>query len=239
MAIAEQAGGAAHRENFLLASAYNRTAAELNDANVYLATEAERLGVSAAQVADVTRIKGTYDGVYENYRNPLTHTRGAQLAMEEAYKEASEFLNTLQQQIKNDANVTLNGDDFAMMHIHVDKPTRTRTPRPTAIPTLNLIGTRPRENHFFATYPDGEGQAHRRLPYRNHLRVRMAIMPPGSTEMPSTGDYSGVYDFGRADFTINSPPNTPSASIGYLLVSYVNFRGEAGPEGDPFKFTIV
>ena len=45
--VAEQGEGTSHSEQFVLVDGYNRLEAELPDAEIYLATEADRLCVSA------------------------------------------------------------------------------------------------------------------------------------------------------------------------------------------------
>lgn len=52
--------------------------------------------------------------------------------------------------------------------------------------------------------------AHRRLPYRNRLRVKAAYLPP-SAEPPTGDDYPITSESGRAAFTIVAPPETRAA----------------------------
>ena len=207
----------------------------------YLTTDtgsnATRLGIATETVTDLTTFQTDWNTKYATYKNPATHTSAAVEAVRVAYKLGQEKVRSIQRQVKN-AAVEKTADDYKSLSIHIDKETRTPVPRPTEAPSIVETKRSIGSNKFLVQVSSGEGQAHNRLPYRNHIRYRVALVEPGGVTPPPDGDYTGIHESGRAEFTVTAPPNTPKGTVGYIKACFVNNKGEAGPECPPYQYVI-
>ena len=197
---------------------------------------ATRLGIATEVVTDLTTYQTDWNTKYATYKDPATHTPAAVEAVRVAYKTGQEKVRSIQRQVKN-AAVEKTADDYKSLSIHIDKETKTRVPRPTEAPSIVETHRAIGSNKFLVQVSSGEGQAHNRLPLANHIRYRVAHQTPGA-EPPTDGDYTGIHESGRAEFTVPAPPNTPKGTVGYIKACFVNRRGEAGPECPPYEYVI-
>lgn len=197
-----------------------------------------RLGVSAAQMTALTTFKGDWDTKFADYKDPAKHTAAAVEAVRVAYKSGAEMVREIQQQVKKNASVEKTADDYKSLAIHIDKTTRTPVDRPAVAPLLSEIKIEPGSNKFLFSEPSGEGTSHKHLPYREHIRYRVAHVEPGGVIPPPDGDYSGIHESWRAEITVISPPSAMKGTHGFIRGCFVNDKGEAGPECAPLQFTV-
>ena len=225
-----------------VAQTYAQFDATLETMEEYLTTDtgsnATRLGVADSQVTALTTFQTDWTTKFNTYKNPATHTPAAVEAVRVAYKTGSEQVREIQQQVKNNNSVEKTADDYKSLSIHIDKETRTPVDRPAVAPLVLEIEIKPGSNKFRFSEPSGEGQAHKHLPYRTHLRYRIAHVAPGGETPPPDGDYTGIHESGRAEITVIAPPNLPKGTHGFIRGCFVNNKGEAGPECDPLEYVI-
>ncbi|MBE8189286.1 MAG: hypothetical protein HAW58_00065 [Candidatus Thioglobus sp.] len=236
----ESGGGVSHRENVLLSNQYNGFNALLSSIEAYLldTPNSIRLKVADTQLAEITAEKVTWDANYLKYLDPATHNRAVILETERLYKITYATISGLQQQVKNNAEVELIGDDYTQLGIHLDKTTRTPTPVETVAPNIVMVKASRLSNEFYTTYPDPEGNAHRRLPHRNNLLIKVAHVASSAEPPPAENDYDEVYQSGRSTFTLVAPIDTPLGTIGYVKACYSTFTGKMGPSSEAFQFVI-
>ena len=225
-----------HRETLRSAVRYAELNELLNNMNTWLADHAERLGVSGQQVAELKREAKTWSAIYAEYTNPNTRTRAVIMQIEEDYTRINTLVHTVQQQVKNNAKVTLTGDDHTAMGIHLDKPTRTRVPVQTVAPMVENFEMHHLQNRFRTSYPDSAGDFHRRLPAYNQLLHKVAYS--ATADEPADAAYDHISVSGRSSFTVISPPDTAVGTYGYVKCCYVNSRGETGPDSAPLQFMV-
>ncbi len=192
--------------------------------------------VPAAQLAEMTAAVA-FGAALATYSNPNTRTRAATAEVEAQYNSAKSVVEALQQQLKNNANITLTGEDHTALQIHIDKTTRTRVPVQTVAPLVEAYDIKHMETRFRTSYPDSAGDFHRRMPAYNSLLIKTAFAA-ADAPAPAAGDYNHITMSGRNRFTVTPPPNTAVGSHGYVKCCYVNSRGEAGPDSDTLKFLI-
>ena len=211
----------------------------ITHANAYLASNdnATRLMVPAAQLAELTAAAVAFGPALALYLNPVTRTRGVIAEVETQYNNAKPLMDALQQQLKNNANITLTGDDHTALQVHIDKNTRTRVPVQTVAPLVEAYDIKHMENRFRTSYPDSAGDAHRRMPAYNSLLIKTAFTA-ADAPAPATADYDHITMSGRNRFTITPPPNTAVGTHGYVKCCYVNSRGEMGPDSDALEFLV-
>ncbi|MDD9800485.1 MAG: hypothetical protein OXU29_08505 [Gammaproteobacteria bacterium] len=230
-----------NRETLRMAAKYNELNALLNSMVPYLTADknanAKRLGVSEEQLDALTDQQSAWETAYARYLDPNTRTRAVVMQMEKIYQATMEMVRTLQQQIKNNAEVTLTGDDHTALGIHKDKETRTRVPVQTVPPVVTVHVIMPRQTTFRAIYPDSRGDAHRRMPAYNSVMFKVAYTAAGAPA-PAEEAYDHIGMSGRTVFTVVAPDNTPAGAQGFIKCCYVNSRGEAGPDSEPVKFIV-
>lgn len=224
--------------SFRISKQYTRLDTTLAAMVSHLATNAERLGVSTGQVAELTNFKTEWDTVFANYTSPSERNREAILAARNAYKKGDPLVRKIQQQVKNDAKVNLTANDRTSMGIHSDKTTRTRVQVVDTAPNIEEVKIHHRSNTFRISYPSGAGVSHLHMPYRNKALIKLAYMPPGSEGEPPPETYGSVRDSGRATFTVVHPNNIPKGTRGFVKVCYINSRGETGPDSHPLGFLV-
>lgn len=207
--------------------------------DAYLPNNATRIEIPEAQVTALTALKASWDVAYPVYLDPLQHTTAAVMAAETEYKKSMEAINAMQQFVKNNPNVELTDADYVALYIHKDKDHRTRTPVQEFPPNIVETTTKQRVNGFYTTYPDSGGNAHRALPYHNHLRIKVAFMAPGTETPPTEGDFHMVMDSTRNAFKVTAAPDVARGALGYVKCCYVNTHAEAGPESAPFQFVVT
>ena len=169
-----------NRETLILAATYTEFNNAISAFANYMPENSVRLQVSEDQVTALNSALVSWIAAYNAYANPDTRNRAAILQIENEYKADSEMLRELQQQIKNNAQVTLTGDDRMALGIHQDKETRTRVPVQTVAPSVEVYENKHLENKVRTNYPDSGGDAHRRLPAYNQILYQVAYAPPGS-----------------------------------------------------------
>jgi len=228
-----------NRETLRTSARYTEFNNTLSTMNTYLAADdnATRLMVLPAQVTALADALAAWSPVFDVYMDPNTRTRAAILAIRQQYEIDVELVRGVQQQLKNNANIELTGDDRLALGVHLDKTTRTRVPRQTVAPLIEEFETRHMENRFRATYPDSAGDFHRRLPAYNSLLIKTAFTA-ADAPAPADADYDHISQSGRDRFTITPPPSTPVGSHGYVKCCYVNSRGEMGPDSTPLMFMV-
>ena len=123
-----------NRETLRLAATYSEFNTLISQWGLYMVDNATRLQVSAEQVADLNAAVASWATAYNAYLDPNTRNRAAILAIETEYKADKEMIRGLQQQVKNNKQVTLTGQDRMALEIHEDKETRTRVPVQTVAP---------------------------------------------------------------------------------------------------------
>ena len=221
------------------AAKYTNFSTLITHANAYLATNdnATRLMVPAAQLAEMTAAAVAYGPALALYVNPTTRTRAVIAEVEAQYQNAKPVMSALQQQLKNNANITLTGDDHTALQIHIDKTTRTRVPVQTVVPLVEAYDIKHMETRFRTAYPDSGGDFHRRLPAYNSLLIKTAFTA-ADAPAPTAADYDHITMSGRNRFTVTPPPNTVVGSLGYVKCCYVNSRGETGPDSTTLKFLV-
>jgi len=228
-------------ETLRLAARYNELNALLDKAVPYLThnkhANAERLGVSEEQLDALTAQQSAWETVYARYIDPNTRTRAVIMQARAVYEASMEMMRALQQQIKNNAEVTLTGDDHTALGIHKDKETRTRVPVQTVPPKVTVHVIMPRQTTFRAIYPDSRGDAHRRMPAYNSVMFKVAYTAAGAPA-PADAAYDHIGMSGRTVFTVVAPEATPAGAQGFIKCCYVNSRGEAGPDSEPVKFIV-
>ena len=197
-----------------------------------------RLGVSDAQLTALTAAKTDWTTKFNAYKDPDDRTRAAVEAVKKAYEASSEQVRAIQQQVKKDASVTKTDDDYSNLAIHRDKETRTPVNPPTAAPQITEIEIKPRSNKFRISESSGEGQAHKRTPYRTHIGYRCAFVPEGGEIPPPISQYTDVFSSWRSEVTVMAPANVAKGAHGFIKARYVTDKGDPGPESDPFQFTV-
>ena len=197
-----------------------------------------RLGVSATQMTNLTTAKTDWTTKYATYTNPATHTRAAVEAVKKAYESTSEQVREIQQQVKKNASVEKTAEDYSSLAIHIDKETRTPVTPPTAAPQITEIEIKPRSNKFRISESSGEGQAHKRTPYRTHIGYRCAFVPEGGVTPPPDSEFTDVFASWRSEVTVITPVGVAKGAHGFIKARYVTDKGDPGPESDAFQFTV-
>jgi len=227
------------RETLRISARYTEFNNALSTMNTYLAAgdNATRLMVLPAQVTALADALAAWTPVFNTYMDPNTRTRAAILAVRQRYETDVELVRGVQQQLKNNANITLTGDDRLALGVHLDKPTRTRVPVQTVAPLVEPYEIKHMETKFRTSYPDSAGDFHRRMPAYNSLLIKTAFVA-SDAPAPADADYDHITMSGRDRFTITPPPNTPVGAHGYVKCCYVNSRGEMGPDSAPLMFLV-
>src|SRR5947207_2621462 len=94
--------------------------AEADEGITYLAANATALEVPAGQVTAATGAKSDYDTNYDVYADASTHTPGSVIDVHVSYQTTHHLWAGLQQQIKHNKNLTLNGEKITKLHLHLD-----------------------------------------------------------------------------------------------------------------------
>ena len=138
----------------------------------YLPDNAERLAIAAAEVSALNAAYGNWGIAYEVYADPARRTSAAIAQMRMEYKKDLRAVHGMQQAVKHNNQITLTAEDYRALGIHHDKITRTPVPRQNVAPILQEYKTNHLANTFRATYPNAAGDAHRFLPFANHLLIK-------------------------------------------------------------------
>lgn len=91
---------------------------------------ATRLGVTTAQVIEISTLLTNYTTQYNIYTDPLQHTSAVIAAMKTQYETAMTYILAFRQSVKH-STVEKTANDYSALYIHADKPTRTPSEHPT------------------------------------------------------------------------------------------------------------
>ena len=223
-----------HPETLRLAVAYAEFDALFQTTSLYLPANAERLQITTEQQTAITNMLSVWVDLYNKYIDANQRTRAVIRDIANLYDTDLSYIHDFQQSLKNNVNITLTGEDRHALGIHEDKTTRTPVPRQEVAPNIVEVEVSHLSNTFQTSYPDTAGNSHHRLPAFNQLLHKTAF--PAAGAEPTDADYISIS--GRSKFNIQAPRDTTPGTKGYVKCSYVNSRGEMGPESAPFEFIV-
>ena len=203
----------------------------------YLPANATRLEIADSEVTELNAKYGTWGIAYAAYAEPTGRTSEAIQQVKMEYDTDLAAVQGMQQAVKNNNQIALTAEDHHALGIHIDKKTLTPVPRQEVAPLLEEYRITHHTNFFRANYPDSAGDAHRFLPYGNHLLVQFGY--PAAGAEPTEDDFTHVFTATRSRFVIESPDNIAAGTKGYVRACYVNTRGEAGPNSAIVAFIVT
>ena len=171
------------------------------------------------------------------YKAAETHT-AAVIDMKAIYAILHPEMENLKKQLKANTDIVLTGTDYTKIHIHEDADARVHVPKPTITPGNSTSNTSHCANKFFAFNPTEGEEAKKALPVDVKKIGRKVYYANHGDPLPALDKYTLLDAIGTSTFTIVCTAEQAHKQ-GYLITWYINNRGEAGPESDPFPFDTV
>lgn len=221
----------------MISKIFLRFDAELKGVVSYAKAHHARLKISAEMLAHLEADLKLWATEFALYQDAATRTSGVTYQVRLNYEAIESYLRRFQGTLKRNPDVTLSGEDYKGLHIHVNLPHRQHVPRPTIAPQIDLLGTSHLRNEFEITDPNRPEQNHRAFPPDIAAAGRkLAVVPAGTT--PTAADYVSLSNTGRTLFSLNFEPSQVGQQAS-LICWYMNSRGETGPPSKPLSFLIV
>ena len=221
---------ATYEMGFRISERFARLTVLLMNMTKHLAAHAQRLGVSEEQVAELNEFKTRWDEIQKRYLDPGRHNAAAVADAQNGYKQGEKLTRGLQQQIKNNRQTTLTGEDFEALDIRPKKTTLTRAKRPLVSPALSVARAGTGKIVIKTVVPERGEILHRRLPYGCKLLARISYEPEADR-------FDQIIISGRSTFSFE-PQGRPMGTKGFVKACYFNTRGDLGPECEPFEFVV-
>ncbi len=199
---------------------------------------APRLGIGATTLTRATLYRTNLDGSFTTYVNPLTTNGPAIIAVHKDYDKAVKEYRSIQQSVKNNAEITLLPADIAALHIHQDVVPRHHVPAKTFSPNNQIIHQTHLVNRVFVNNPTPGQEDKKHKPEDVGSIGRAIAYVANGSPAPERKQYSTMAPIGAVLFNIISDPEELNMDV-YLITWYVSPTGEPGPESRPLKFTVV
>ncbi len=197
-----------------------------------------RLGVSTTRMASITTNNGILIGKYGIYADPNTHTPASVANVKAIYDIFHPEILALRQQLKNDMDITLTGEDCAALFIHIDVEKRTKVPAPKFSP-INHIEKR---THLVATVftsnPNPPHDTEKSKPVDVAQIGRKMIIVELDEALPAQDKYVPLNSIGVTVYDIVFQLEE-IGKVAYLITWYISPTGETGPVSDPLKINII
>ena len=190
----------------------------------YAIANATRLGITAAQVTDLTAMKTAWDLAFEPYINPLTYGRFNIATINALWDTDHKYTNSLNQQLKNNPSLVLNPADYLLFGIHQDSKRRTNIPVPKAQAAVTFKATSHLNNEYHIL--DVAHPTHNAKPKDVDFAVVKLLIQSASAPPPSIDMLEVWGEVGSLNFDIPFVAED-EGKIAYVAVCFANGAGEA------------
>lgn len=211
---------------------------KINIALPYATTHAARLIIGEVQIMALAAATTKWTTEFNICLDPLRHTSIQVEATRMAYDAVSDLLAGLQQQLKNNHAVELTAADYENLDIYRNAPHRRHRPVPKIAPNCTLLETRRLTNKISVHDPEPGMENHRRLPPDVARVARKIALVAQGAPAPIAADYHSIDSIGSGTFTLVWQPEQVGMRC-FIIVQYMNYRGETGPESVPLKFVVI
>jgi len=202
----------------------------------YVIANMLHLRVAATQAATLGTDLTDWDTKFGIYSNILTQTHGSIGDINTDYDEFHHETNLLRQQIKNDVNVILSGDDRVALDIPEDPSPRGHVPPSATGPVNTQLRATHLQAEIFTSNPVAGHETEKALP-EGVVKIgrKIAYVLPGA---PIPTVYGGLPSVGSTVFHLLFTEDQKNM-VAYIITWYINNRGEEGPPSPPYPFTII
>ena len=213
--------------------------AEMNDSVPYIETTgtAARLQISSTKVTSIHDKRVLWNPLYLSYKDPLTHAESVK-DINDLYDVFHKEIEGLKKQLKANSEITLTGTDYKKIHIHIDLDHRHHVAKPTIAPESTCTKITHLVNRFFTFNATSGQETVKHLPEDVKKIGRKVAYTNHGDPIPSRDKFSLLDAIGTSSYDIVHAIENAHKK-GYLITWYLNNRGEAGPESDPYPFDTV
>ncbi|MEI6816305.1 MAG: hypothetical protein WCL14_06815 [Bacteroidota bacterium] len=213
--------------------------AEMNNSVPYIESTgtAGRLQISGTKVTSLHDKRELWDPLYDSYKDPLTHAESVK-DINDLYDKFHAEIEDLKKQLKSNTDIVLTGTDYSKIHIHVDLDHRHHVEKSTIAPANTCTKITHLVNRFFTFNPTSGQEAVKHLPKDVKKIGRKVVYTNHGEPVPARDKFLLIDAIGTSSYDIVHATENAHKK-GYLITWYLNNRGEAGPESDPFPFDTV
>lgn len=202
----------------------------------YITANQATLGITPEQVTTYTATGVLWSNAYTAYSDANTRTAPdiAEVATQFAFIRHD--TNVIQQQIKNDASITLSEEARIALYIHLDKTTRTPATRPDVAPVVVVLSSVRLVSKISVTVPTSDEENHRGLPIGTRSIARLVAVTETGVA-PAREAFNSIASTGHTVSTIEWDEGN-AGHFGWVICQYENTAGQ-GPESAPLMVAIV
>ena len=206
----------------------------------WISGNATHLNVQGSKVTELQGDLADYKADYDIYVSPSGHTPGSVTNINDSYHHVHPKISAIQQQIKKDTSVVLDGNDYANLHIHQDKAHRAHIPARDFAPNNQVLKQTHLVTHVFTNNPAPALAKVTAMPADvKQIGRKIAIVKAGDPA-PAENQYVALEAIGATQYDLFfMPSQVQIVSTAYLITWYISPTGEAGPESLPLSFTII